>query len=176
MPLKPPRVEMDRQRIEGFLQRAEKSLNPEDFAFVSALVGSIVFLGGLVEKKSSAIARLLRLVFGFKTESSRQILKEGPADIPRSERLPAKGHGRNGAQAYPAAMHIPVPNEDHKKGDRCPECLKGKLYPISPETLMRFFGTAPIQAAVYLLRETAVQPLRSNLHCGKACRSRRAKI
>ena len=60
MPLKPPRIELDRQRMEGFLQRAEKGLDPEDFAFLSTLVGGLFFLGGLVEKKSGAIARLLR--------------------------------------------------------------------------------------------------------------------
>ena len=161
MPLKPPIIELDRQRMEGFLQRAEKGLDPEDFAFLSTLVGGLVFLGGLVEKKSGAIARLLRLIFGFKTERAAQILKEGSPDIARPERPRAKGHGRNGAQAYCGAMRVPVPNEDYKKGDRCPECLKGKLYPIYPETLMRFWGTAPIQAAVYLLEK-----LRCNL-CGQ---------
>jgi transposase len=161
MSLKPPKIEMDKQKIEGFLQRAEKSLDPDDFAFVSNLVGTLFFLSGLVEKKASAIARLLRLIFGLKTESSRQILNIEPADAARSERPPAKGHGRNGAAGYPGAMRVPVPNKDHKKGDQCPECLKGKLYPICPETLMRFFGNAPIQAVVYLLEK-----LRCNL-CGQ---------
>ena len=161
MPLKPPKMEIDRQKIEGFLTRAQRDLAPEDFAFVSGLVGTVLFLSGIVEKKSSAIARLLRWMFGFKTETARQILKEDSPDIPRSERPPAKGHGRNGAQAYHGAMRVHVPNEDYKKGDRCPECLKGKLYPICPETIMRLFGTAPIQAAVYLLEK-----LRCNL-CGQ---------
>ena len=161
MSLKPPKMEIDRQKIEGFLTRAQRDLAPEDFAFVSGLVGTVLFLSGIVEKKSSAIARLLRWMFGFKTETARQILKEDSPDIPRSERPPAKGHGRNGAQAYHGAMRVHVPNEDYKKGDRCPECLKGKLYPICPETIMRLFGTAPIQAAVYLLEK-----LRCNL-CGQ---------
>lgn len=161
MSLKPTKIEMDKQKIEGFLQRAEKGLDPDDFAFVSNLVGTLFFLSGLVEKKASAIARLLRLIFGLKTESSRQILNIEPADAARSERPPAKGHGRNGAAGYSGAMRVPVPNKDHKKGDQCPECLKGKLYPICPETLMRFFGNAPIQAVVYLLEK-----LRCNL-CGQ---------
>ena len=81
MPLKPPRIELDRQRMEGFLQRAEKGLDPEDFAFLSTLVGGRIFLGGLVEKKSSAIARLLRLIFGFKTRELHKYLRKSSPDI-----------------------------------------------------------------------------------------------
>jgi transposase len=152
---------MDKQRIEGFLQRAEKSLDPEDFAFVSALVRTVSFLSGVVEKKSSAIVRLLRLIFGFKTESSKRIFNEEVADVPRPERLPSKGHGRNGSGSYPGGKVVPVPNEVHKKGDRCPKCLRGRLYPIDPEIFKRFFATAPIQLVIYLLEK-----LRCNL-CGE---------
>ncbi|MGB6064730.1 MAG: IS66 family transposase [Desulfomonilaceae bacterium] len=161
MPLKPPKIEMDNQKIEGFLRRAEKNLDSDDFAFVSALVGTVHFLGGLVEKKSSAIARLLRLIFGFKTERSKQILDKEPVDVPRHERSPVKGHGRNGAGGYPGAKRVAVANSDLKSGDRCPECLKGKLYLLDPGPLMRFLGTAPIQATIYLLEK-----LRCNL-CGQ---------
>jgi len=161
MPLKPPKIEMDKERLEGFLERAEKNLDPEDFAFVSTLVKTVHFLGGLVEKKSSAIARLLRLIFGSKTESSRQILDKEPVDAPRHEQPPVKGHGKNGAADYPGARQVPVMHSDLKAGERCPECLKGKLYMLDPGPLMRFFGVAPIQAMIYLLEK-----LRCNL-CGQ---------
>jgi transposase len=152
---------MDNEKVEGFLQRAEKNLDPEDFAFVSALVRTVHFLGGLVEKKSSAITRLLRLIFGFKTESSKRIFNKEPMNTPLSERSSAKGHGRNGAADYPGAKRVAVALKDLKTGDRCPECLKGKLYLLDPGPVMRFFGTAPIQAAIYLLEK-----LRCNL-CGQ---------
>lgn len=115
----------------------------------------------MVEKKSSAIARLMRLIFGFKTESSRRILDEGPVEAPRCERPPVRGHGRNGADGYPGAKRVAVPLKDLKAAERCPECLKGKLYLLDPGPLMRFFGTAPIQSAIYLLEK-----LRCNL-CGQ---------
>ncbi len=161
MPLKPPTIEMDNERVKSFLQRAEKSLEPEDFAFASALVSTLFFLNGLVEKKSSAIARLLRLIFGFKTESSERIFSQETAESPGPRRPPAKGHGRNGAGSYPGATQVLVPHKNLKAGDGCPECLKGKLYPIDPGIFMRFFATAPIQLAIYLLEK-----LRCNL-CGE---------
>lgn len=159
MPPKPPEIEIDRQRIEDFLKRVERNLDPEDFAFVSTLVGTVLYLRGLVEKKASAIARLLRLMFGFKTESSKRILNEANASAP--ERPPARGHGRNGVQSYPGAAKIAVPHGDLKAGDRCPGCLKGKLYPVDPGIFMRFFASAPVQLSIYLLEK-----LRCNL-CGE---------
>jgi transposase len=161
MPLKPPKMEMDSEKVKSFLQRAEKNLDPEDFTFVSGLVGTVLFLSGIVEKKSSAIARLLRWIFGFKTESSKRIFNEEPVDAPRPEQPHAKGHGRNGAGGYPGARRVCVSHKDVKAGDRCPECLKGKLYLSDPGPLMRFFGAAPIQATIYLLEK-----LRCNL-CGQ---------
>jgi len=161
MPLKPPKMEMDNEKVKSFLQRAEKNLDPEDFAFVSGLVGTVLFLSGLVEKKSSAIVRLLRLIFGFKTESSKRIFNEESADISQPERPSPKGHGRNGAGSYPGAKRTTVPHENHKAGDRCPDCLRGKLYPVDPGIFMRFFATAPIQLAIFLMEK-----LRCNL-CGQ---------
>ena len=161
MPLKPPKIELESEKIKSFLQRAEKNLDPEDFTFVSGLVGTVLFLSGIVEKKSSAIARLLRWMFGFMTESSNRIFNKEPADASRPERPQSKGHGRNAAGGYPGARRVCVSNSDLKAGDRCPECLKGKLYLLDPGPLMRFFGTAPIQATIYLLEK-----LRCNL-CGQ---------
>jgi transposase len=161
MPLKPPKMEMDSEKVESFLQRAEKNLDPEDFTFVSSLVGTVLFLSGIVEKKSGSIARLLRWIFGFKTESSKQIFNEEPVDLPRPKHPQAKGHGRIGADGYPGARRVCVSHKDVKAGDRCPDCLKGKLYLSDPGPIMRFFGAAPIQAAIYLLEK-----LRCNL-CGQ---------
>lgn len=161
MPVKPPVMTMEKERMAQFLQRAEQNLEPADFAFASDLIRTILFLSSLVEKKSSTIVRLLRVVFGFKTESSKHIFKEESAQITQPERPPVKGHGRNGAGSYSGAKKITVPLKDHKAGDRCPDCFKGKLYPISPGIFMHFFATAPIQLLISLMEK-----LRCNL-CGQ---------
>ena len=172
MPLKPPKIELESEKIKSFLQRAEKNLDPEDFTFVSGLVGTVLFLSGIVEKKSSAIARLLRWMFGFKTESSKRIFNEEPVDACRPEQPRSKGHGRNAADGYPGARRVPVSNPDLKAGDRCPECLKGKLYLLDPGTAYTLFRNGSDSGLDLSSREAAVQPLRANLHGAKACRSR----
>ena len=52
--------------------------------------------------------------------------KVGPASSANVE--PKPGHGRNGAAAYRKARRIPVPHVGLTPGDRCPRCLKGKVY------------------------------------------------
>ena len=153
MPLKPPKIEMDEEKVRGFLERAKRSLDPEDFVFLSGLVGTLLHLRSLAERRSSAIIRLLRLIFSFKTEKSSQLFESKRPEALRPVRTRPKGHGRNGAGSYPGAKTIFVVNKDHKKGDRCPKCLRGKLYPTDPEKIMRFFATAPVQLSIYLLEK-----------------------
>jgi len=75
---------------------------------------------------------------------------------------PAPGHGRNSATAYRGAQHIAVPHTTLHCGDRCPECQRGKVYPLQePGRLVRMHGQAPLAATVYEL-----QKLRCNL-CGE---------
>jgi len=157
--MKPPVIELDKKSIEGFLERAEKALDPEDFAFVDTLVEALFFLQNLVRKKSRSIVDLLRMLFGIKTESSKHILKKESSSAGDGKRKP--GHGRNGAKDYPGGKKVAVAHESLKSGDLCPECEKGKVYPVEPGVFMRFFGAAPIQVVIYLLEK-----LRCNL-CGE---------
>jgi transposase len=74
----------------------------------------------------------------------------------------AKGHGRNGAEAYRGAEKIRVRHDAIKAGAACPGCLKGKVYGTAhPGVLVRIVGQAPLQAKVYELEK-----LRCNL-CGE---------
>ena len=73
-----------------------------------------------------------------------------------------KGHGRNGASKYTGADKEKISHESLKHGDRCPECLKGKVYrQKEPSRLVRVTGVAPLSATVYELER-----LRCNL-CGQ---------
>ena len=73
-----------------------------------------------------------------------------------------KGHGRNGADAYTGAEQVVCPHGVLQHGDRCPECLKGKVYrQKKPAVLVRVRGVAPLEATVYELER-----LRCNL-CGQ---------
>jgi len=73
----------------------------------------------------------------------------------------AKGHGRNGADAYRGAEKIEVHHRSLQPGDSCPQCAQGTVYETArPGVLVRLVGQAPVGAKVYYL-----QKLRCHL-CG----------
>ena len=148
------------------------------------LVDSYLYVLELVEDKQTTIKRLRQLLFGCKTEKTREVRKGGepdgqgpasdreadeskagaePASSPEDESPNRRsGHGRNGADAYHGADKISVPHGTLQAGDACPCCRKGKVYDQSrPRVIVRLRGQAPVQAKVYEL-----QKLRCHL-CGK---------
>lgn len=67
---------------------------------------------------------------------------------PNAARRP--GHGRNGSAAYKGATRIPIPHRSQSKGQGCPGCQKGKVYPQrEPGTLVRILGMEPLNAILY---------------------------
>ena len=64
----------------------------------------------------------------------------------------AKGHGRNGAEAFSGAQKIEIHHQNLKHGDRCPDCGQGNVYgQKEPKVLVRVVGQAPLAATVYSL-------------------------
>src|SRR5215831_9245667 len=65
---------------------------------------------------------------------------------------PAKGHGRNGAEAFSGAQKIEIQHQNLKHGDRCPDCGQGNVYgQKEPKVLVRVVGQAPLAATMYSL-------------------------
>lgn len=176
---KPEIIEVDVQLLEAMLERAEKeSFEKQDYQKVREVFESYVYLTQLVGQKSTTIARLRKLLFGDRTEKTKDVLggnapageaaaggakPDANADE-KSDPPPAKrnGHGRNGANDYPGAKQIDVAHGSLAPGDACPDCLRGSVYEVAqPGVLVRFVGQAPVQATVYRL-----QKLRCGL-CGK---------
>jgi transposase len=171
-------VELNMKEIEDILGRArEKPISDEEYKKLKAVMETLVYFTEMVSDKDTTINKLRKIIFGPSTEKIRDIVgKEvGPAgkDAVSSETQPSetagesprekpKGHGRNGAAAYTGANRVSVKHESLKPGQRCPKCLKGKIYRCKePALLVRITGRAPIQATVY-----AMERLRCNL-CGE---------
>ncbi len=165
-------------QLEDALRQAEKKLDEKDYAILRAVVDAYDTIAELVDDKNTTIARLRKLLFGSRTEKTKTVIGGGK-DLasPRSAsaavstavvlapedaaKTPAKGHGRNGADAYAGAEKVAVPHESLQPGDACPKCDKGTVYETGrPGVLVRLVGQAPIQAKIYEL-----QKLRCNL-CG----------
>ncbi len=171
------RIELDQCELEAILERAKTApISEEDSAKLRAVVETLVFLTGELEKKHVSVQKLKQLLFGSATESTKKVIEKLLADTsqqegagddttqhqpPEPEETP-KGHGRNGADAYVGAETVRVPHESLKPGDACPSCKKGTVYEsVAPARLVRIQGQAPLGATVYEL-----QKLRCHL-CGE---------
>jgi hypothetical protein len=166
----PKRIDLDLQQVDALLKRVETAtLQPEDYQTIKAMVETIHLLSQAVDEKAVSIRRLLRMLFGERTEKLQKVLnKESNPSSEKSPKDPTdkndkpKGHGRKAADEYTGAEKVDVPHEDLNPGDRCPSCQKGKVYPMKvPEVVVRITGKAPLQATVYRM-----QRLRCNL-CGE---------
>jgi len=169
-------VDLDRQELEAILAHAKTALSEDEYTKLHAAMETLVFLTTELEKKRVSVQRLKQLLFGTTTETTRKVMekildKAGKDGVSGDEasaaqepeaRPKAKGHGRNGAEAYVGAETIRVPHASLKPGDPCPSCKKGTVYEsVEPGRLVRIHGQAPLGATVYEL-----QKLRCHL-CGE---------
>ena len=182
----PEIIDVEDARLQEVLRRVEQALEAEDAELVRALFASYAYVVDLVEDKNTSIRRLRQLFFGAKTEKTETVVGRSPGtpaaapqpgteadastaaagaspDEPRPprRRTAARGHGRNGADAYHGAERIEVPNTLLSAGDACPDCGEGTVYEKPPGMIVRITGQPPLTAKVYVL-----QKLRCHL-CGQ---------
>jgi len=137
-------------------------LSPDDHAKLKAALDTLAFLTAELQTKQTSLDRLRRLLFGATTEKTRALVGLGAApgapgfsgrasvEGGPAAAAPPPGHGRTGAAAYTGAETVKVPHPALRRGDHCPGCPKGKIYPLAePATLVRITGMAPLGATVY---------------------------
>ncbi len=177
-------IEMNPAEFKELMRRAEQGAFEEgDYTKIHGVLQAYLYVLELVDQKSTSIARLRKLLFGASTEKTADVVgretstpapngdqangQTGAADAPASTPVGEKkskppGHGRNGADDYPGATRVEVHHESLKRGDACPDCLRGKVYEMAePGGLIRLIGQPPVAATIYQL-----QKLRCNL-CGE---------
>jgi transposase len=182
-----PVSEWTMDQLKEILKRVRLALGDEDYTVLNAVVETLSYLTHLAKDKQAA--EIYRILDSSKSEKTRKILRvlqvECATDTEITKDLSdqsaetsepssaldvqpcttgskskAKGHGRNGADAYKGARQIRISLESMKVGDRCP-CGKGNLYETEDSPLVRIVGQAPIHADLYRL-----QRLRCNT-CGE---------
>lgn len=174
---------VDEAELIALIDRAgDGALSEEERGELKAVVETLAFVVRELDEKNLTLRRL-RSLFGLaNSEKLDKVVPGEPAeeaasssgeaedpahgesaDQAEQEEQQAKGHGRNGADAYAGAERIQVPHEDLCPGDSCPSCAKGKVYEQKhrPRLLVRVEGQAPVKATVYEL-----QTFRCNL-CGE---------
>lgn len=107
-------------------------------------------------KVKTALHALADFLQNRRPSSEKTAIVAPPAQaIPDQESSPVPappGHGRHAAAEFEGATRVAVPHPTLHRGDRCPECGSGKVYPIcEPATLVRLTGQAPLAATVYEL-------------------------
>jgi hypothetical protein len=166
-------IEVNFEELAALKERARQGpLGEEDYRRLEAAIEALRQLIDMIGDKDTTISGLRALLEKPSTEKTSKVLEQaglgstpkGGSSTPTSARAkPKPGHGRNGAAAYREARHIPVKHAALTPGDRCPRCLKGKVYrQKNPALRIRVVGQAPIEATVYELER-----LRCNL-CGDA--------
>jgi len=175
---KPEHINLKIQEIEALLERVEKGNSQDgDYEIIKSMADTIIFLNQAVNSKNVSIKRLLKMLFGIKTEKKNKIFKNSDSDDnddppdnqsgtgnppnKKPDKKP-KGHGKNGADKYTGANREFISHQELKHGDSCPLCFKGKCYTLKlPGVVIKISATAPLHATIY-----DVEKLRCNL-CGK---------
>ena len=102
--------------------------------------------------KTALHAMAERLLRKRSTEKTSAVLPPDavPAGTPQAGASAPAGHGRHGAAALTGANRVSIAPATLHAGDRCPECLEGKVYrQKEPATRVRCVGHAPLEATVF---------------------------
>ena len=159
----PARLELDEAQLNALAQRlASRSLEPEDYERLSVVLDTLRYLSRSVQQKSTSIQRLLRLIFGARTEKTRSVFPpqppttsagQAPSQPGGGERPKRPGHGRRPAAEYSGAEKVGVAHAQLQPGDPCPLCPRGKLRDTDrPAVLLRVVAQPPIAATRFELQ------------------------
>ena len=87
---------------------------------------------------------------GGRRRLPQDVGKKGTSDDEVAEGRPkAKGHARNGAEAYVGVEKIRIPHASLKPGDACPSCHKATVYEsVAPGHLVRIRGQARLGTTI----------------------------
>jgi transposase len=164
----PEPLDINEAQLEELSTRLDQGrLDPADVHLLKAALDTLLFLHRRMEEKDTAMQRVLRMIFGARTEKTRTVLKTKPAKKTGKGEAEKKrkGHGRRSAAEHRGAEKVAVDHEQLNPGGLCPDCAgesPGKLYDTKrPLQLLRFGAQPAITSAVFEL-----QTLRCN-RCGK---------
>ena len=155
------RIEISAEYAEAMLARVKSNLSEEDYRIIKGLIDTHLLLNQAVSEKNISIKRLLKMIFGAKTEKNRS--SQAGANRRKTEKKEkSQGHGKNGAADYCGAERVSLKHQGFHHCDPCPACEDGRLYRLSSQgVVVRITGAAPLTGTVYELEK-----LRCNI-CGK---------
>ena len=103
----PCRLAADEAQLAAVAQRLERrSLEPGDYEILKVVIDTVCFLSRQVQQKATSIQRLLRLIFGARTEKTATVLKQtasnrpSPGTASEAGQVKRNGHGRRAASCF----------------------------------------------------------------------------
>ncbi len=153
----PKEIDLTEEQLVELIRRFdENSLTESDRALIKGVLAAHVWLSKKLQERDMSLKRLLRSLFQKKTESSRNILKEVAAKTKEEEphpRPPAErpsGHGRRRGSEYTGARRVHCAHPELAAGSTCPECARGRIFPLKdPGSFIHFKARPPIDADIY---------------------------
>ena len=98
----PERIDLDLEQVDALLKRVEAgTLQDGDYEIIKAMVETIHLLSQCVDEKAVSIKRLLRTLFGARTEKLEKVIKDrkntSSDSTDEKDKPKPKGHGRKSA-------------------------------------------------------------------------------
>ena len=153
----PEVIRLSPAQLDELIAQLRAHLPDALFELVHAALRTLHWVLEAMELKTTTIARLKRVLFGFKSEKTRQIFPEAadkpdqaPADssAPPSHKPKRPGHGRHGAVAYTGAHQVHIPHPHLQAGCPCPEC-GGTLSEKTPARVVSIQAQTLLSATVW---------------------------
>lgn len=146
-PLRQQAQELARPKTERetFAGAVARSLGPEAGQRVAELEEFAAQMAEALPDRI-ALAKLQRLIYGPKTEKSKDVCPEDPPGEKPGPKPKARGHGRKKHGDYPGARNIFVAHTNLKPGDPCPRCGQGGLIELPPANTISVDAQPPLSA------------------------------
>lgn len=170
----PNRLDFTPEEIEALVNRLDnKCLLESDYDLLTEVLRAMIWLSFSLKERELSIKRL-RSIFGIKTESAKKLLElahgkaaegqgvtnsdsdedrsnDGSKELKKEEveKKKPKNHGHRPSSDYTKAKLIDIVHQTLKKGDSCPECLKGKLFQLKSGTIIRIVGQPWLQVEIH---------------------------
>jgi len=144
------RITITREELTALLDQVRSRLTAGEYATIHALFDTLAHVVQLLDQRTTTIRRLRQLVFGARTEKTKDVLRRVGASQSLGARTraasPHRGHGRHGATAYAGAQTVTVSHASLHQGDHCPTCEHGRVYALPPTRIVCIVGHAPLSA------------------------------
>src|SRR5438552_9347674 len=144
---KVPPLDVTAEELEALIEGVREPLGEAGYQKLKAAIRTLGYVTELIGNQETTLRELRRMLCRDQTERTAAVLERAgippesaPPAAPNAEKHRPPGHGRNGTEAYRGARKVTVEHPALKKGDRCPECAKGRVYSQIPATLVRVIG------------------------------------